>query len=46
MPFFTRARAGLSALFRRDRVDQDLDEELRDFLERATEREQQRGSVR
>jgi predicted permease len=43
MPLFTRARAGLIALFRRDRVDQELDDELRDFVERAAEQERQRG---
>jgi predicted permease len=43
MPLFTRARAGLIALFRRDRVDHELDDELRDFVERATEQERQQG---
>jgi predicted permease len=38
-----RAMAGLNALLRRDRIEQELDEELRSYLESATERHRRAG---
>lgn len=43
---FRKLRAGFRGLFRQDVVDRELDDELRDFVERATEERERAGLPR
>src|SRR5215210_6054157 len=46
MALFTRVMSGLRALLRNTRIEQDLDSELRDFLEMAIEQKMRTGMTR
>ena len=46
MPFLSRVIGGLRGLLQRRTVEQDLDAELHDFLETATERNERAGMSR
>jgi hypothetical protein len=46
MPTLRSITDGLRSLFRKERVDTELDEELRDFLEMAAEEKMKQGASR
>src|SRR5258706_10130110 len=46
MPFLRNITAGLRSLFRKEQVDQELDEELRAYQEMATEEKIKQGMSR